>query len=251
MKSFILRNKKRVLSIIGVITVVLIWEIIAKLNVNKIYPNTYQILISLKEILFDVRTYSMLLSTIFRIIVALIISNMISFGIIFLYDINKNFIYLFQPILTMMKSIPVIIITLFIWLLIDIKFGIYIVTLLIAIPLIVEGLKNGLDDIDESINEILRIEPKRTIIIFWRIKIPIIKNYILLTFIQTLGLSFKVMIMSEFIFQIKDSIGKELMYYKNYLEMSKLISWGIIIVVLVTIIEMVINKTKQKFKNKL
>ena len=101
MKSFILRNKKRFLSIIGVITVVLMWEIIAKLNVNKIYPNTYQILISLKEILFDVRTYSMLLSTIFRIIVALIVSNMISFGIIFLYEYIKS---LLQSILCKRKD---------------------------------------------------------------------------------------------------------------------------------------------------
>ena len=46
-----------------------------------------------------------------------------------------------------------------------------------------------------------------------------IKNYVMLSLLQTLGLSLKVMIMSEYIFNIKMSIGKELYFIKNILKL--------------------------------
>ena len=72
------------------------------------------------------------------------------------------------------------------------------------------------------------------------IYIPIIFPFIIMTLIQTLGMSFKVMIMGEYICQTDNSIGKILYGIKANLEMDSLIAYGILIVLIVSILELII-----------
>ena len=120
--------------------------------------NMYQILKSLKNILIDKTTYVMLFLTLLRIIISLAISYIISLFIIMLYHIYKPSINLFKPFLSIMKSMPVIILTLLIWLIMDVNIGIYIITIFLTTPLIVEALTNGLDNINQDILEYIKLD---------------------------------------------------------------------------------------------
>ena len=70
----------------------------------------------------------MLLSTLLRILISLLIAYIVSFLIITFYHLYKPTINIFKPFLSLMKSMPVIILTLIIWLLLDVNIGIYIIT---------------------------------------------------------------------------------------------------------------------------
>ena len=54
------------------------------------------------------------------------------------------------------------------------------------------------------------------------------------------------MIMSEYIFNLKNSIGKDLSNIKANIQMDYLLAWAIIIIILVTAIEYILNKLKKR-----
>lgn len=130
------------------------------------------------------------------------------------------------------------------------NFGPYLINLLIIIPIIVEALITGIDDIDNDVNEYLKLEPRGLFRIIFQVKLPMIKNHFMMALLQTMGLSFKVMIMAEYICQTNDSIGKKLVLIKNNLEMAELLAWALIIVILVSGMEFIIKKSKIRMKDK-
>ena len=81
-----------------------------------------------------------------------------------------------------------------------------------------------------------------------KIYLPIIFPFIVMTFIQTLGMSFKVMIMGEYLCQTKDSIGKTLYAVKYDLAMDTLIAYGILIVIIVVILELIVKTLRKSIK---
>ncbi len=244
----IIKNKKIniVIYITGIIILLLLWEILSITKQNELFPSILTILKSLKNILIDKNTYLMLLLTLLRILISLAISYIISLVIIMLYHIYKPSINLFKPFLSIMKSMPVIILTLLIWLLMDVNIGLYIITIFLTTPLIVEALTNGLDNINQDILEYIKLDTNNNLNVLFKLKIPMIKNYVMLSLLQTLGLSLKVMIMSEYIFNIKMSIGKELYFIKSSLEVNNLLAWTIIVIIMLSSIEYILKKIKMK-----
>lgn len=243
----IIKNKKNsLLYICGIIVLLIFWEILSIIKNSELFPNIITILKSLVNILLTPNTYLMLLQTLFRIIISLVISYLISLMILSLYHIYKPSINIFKPFLSIMKSMPVIIITLIIWLLIDVNIGIYIIAIFLTTPLIVEALTNGLDNINQDILEYIKLDTNNNLNVLFKLKIPMIKNYVMLSLLQTLGLSLKVMIMSEYIFNIKMSIGKELYFIKSSLEVNNLLAWTIIVIIMLSSIEYILKKIKMK-----
>lgn len=235
-----------IIYISGIILLLVIWSIISAVKDSFLFPNLIEISKSLTNILSKIDTYKMLFITVGRIIISLGISYAISLIILMIYYFYKPSINLFRPTLTIMKSMPLIIITLFIWLIMPVYNGIYVVCIFMTLPLIVESLVSGIDTIDSEITDYLKLDTNKSIKSLIFIQFPLIKNNFMLSLFQTLGLSFKVMIMSEYIFNIKNSIGKDLSSIKANLEVNYLIAWAIIIIILVSIIEFILKKLRNK-----
>ena len=109
-----LSKKNIVIYILGVFLIILSWEIFSKVKNNDLFPSTLKILNALQNILLDTNTYIMVFNLIIRIIISLLVAYLISLLIVTLYHIYNPIIYLFNPLLSIMKSIPVIILTLII-----------------------------------------------------------------------------------------------------------------------------------------
>ena len=235
-----------IIYISGIILLLVIWSIISAVKDSFLFPNLIEISKSLTNILSEIDTYKMLFITVGRLIISLGISYVISLIILMIYYFYKPSINLFRPALTIMKSMPLIIITLFIWLIMPVYNGIYVVCIFMTLPLIVESLISGIDSIDKEVTDYLKLDTNKSIKSLIFIQFPLIKNNFMLSLFQTLGLSFKVMIMSEYIFNIKNSIGKDLSSIKANLEMDYLLAWAIIIIILVSIIEFILKKLRNK-----
>lgn len=243
-------TKKVSLYLTGIIIIIISWYIYSSTKNNElIFPPFSRIIKSLAQLLEEKRTYSLIITTLIRIITSLIISILISLIITFIYSIFKDSLNLFRPILTVFKSTPLIIISIFIWMAFSSDFGPIFVNILVTIPIIVEGLVNGINSIDQDIVDQFKLEKASKVKKFLLLELPINKNTLIMVILQTFGLSFKVMIMAEYLCQTSNSIGKTLEIIKNNLEMSDLIAWGIIIVILVSIFELFINKISKIIDN--
>ena len=149
-----------------------------------------------------------------------------------------------------MRAIPLAIISVFLFILLNEKTAPIVITILVVLPLATEGILTSIDGIDQNIIDDLKLINTNVLKSLLYVYIPLIKQYLLMVFIQTFGLGLKVMIMGEFICYTKNSIGKELSILKSAFDLSNLIAWGILIVLIVAFVEVlskiIINKEHQK-----
>lgn len=233
-------TRKIIYAVISVTALLLIWELIVLLKDQPlIYPGIIQIVKNLISKL-NLDTLKLVGYTLLRTTISILIVVVVTLIITFLYLIDRNTISFFTPVINIMRSTPLVVISLFIFLLFD-RIGAYIITILVILPVAVEGVKTAVDGIDKNLLDDLKlISPSMFKSIIY-VYIPLIKDYLIMVFVQVFGLGFKVMVMGELFCYTKNSIGKELSLLKNAEQLVDLISWGIIIVLLVVIIEFIVK----------
>ena len=247
MKASITKNK--ILSITfatsSILLLLLFWIILTNIyNNSLIFPSIGQIFTSMKEILSSISSLKAIGMTILRSIIAVAICLVICLLITSLYVAYPLSVNFFKPLIRIMRSVPLAILSIFIFILIGSKKGPYVITILMTLPVVFEGLILGVNEIPEGITDelkMLNVKTSQKII-----DIPMMKPYIIMSIVQALGMSFKVLIMGEYICQTKNSIGKELYNIKIDLDMASLLAYGILIVIIVFVLEIVVNKLKEK-----
>jgi len=80
----------------------------------------------------------------------------------------------------------------------------------------------------------------------FKVYIPMIRPFIFMGLIQSMGLGIKVMVMAELISQTRYSIGNQIYLQKINLNMASLFAWTFVLVIIVVIIELFINHIKKK-----
>lgn len=246
--------KKYLYPIITIIILLVAWEILSiTKNEPKVFPGIGKICIAFFH-LFTKNNLSIISLTILRIVISVLITFIVTFIISLLYLWKKETYYFFKPIIDSMRSIPLAVISVFLFILLTGNLAPYFITILVILPVVVEGVITGIDNIDQNLLDDLKLINTSFFKSIFYVYIPLIKNYLLMTFVQAFGLGLKVMIMGEFICYTKNSVGKELSIIKSAFEMSELLAWGILIVITVVVIEyiskLIINKKIKIVKNK-
>ncbi|MBQ2891386.1 MAG: ABC transporter permease subunit [Bacilli bacterium] len=241
--------KRVVFSATTILLLFLGWIIISVIKNNDlIYPKIDKIFIKLLEC-FRWDNFKFLLFTFSRVIISVGISLVVSILIIILYLKFPSSYSLFSPIIRMMRTMPFICISLFIIIIFSSNLSPYIIAFLLIIPLMTEGLKDGVDRLDKNLMDDLALHEIKFIDKLRLVYLPLIMPTIILTLLQTFGLGFKVMIMGEYFAQTKNSMGLVLNIAKSNLWMDEVIAWTILIVLVVSIIEILINIFNKKRNN--
>lgn len=245
--------KKLLYSFITIILLIIVWELYSTYrNEPSIFPHTIQIIKSFLK-LFNLDNLKTLGMTLLRITISVFVAFIVSLIVGLLYIWKKDTIYFFKPIISMMKTIPLAIISIFLWLIFNGSIAPYIITTLIIIPLSIEGVITSIDGIDKVLIEDLKMINTNMFKSLIYVYIPLIKDYLLMVFLQIFGLGLKVMVMGEYICQTKNSVGKILSVVKSGVgyedAMSELVAWGILLVLIVVIIEILIKLIVKKIKN--
>lgn len=232
---------------IGVVLIFLFWIILSEIKDNSIvYPKIDEIFVSIftlitnNDFLFD------FLMSILRVILVLIISLIISVIISFLYVLKKDSIFIFKPLLTLLKASPLAIISVYLWISLGSENAPYLITLLMVLPVTIEGFIAAINEIDNIYINQLKTENVSIIKKFLKIYIPLIYPYIIMTLLQTLGMGLKVMIMGEYICQTSNSLGENIYFYKNDFCYDKLIAVLLITVIIVAVLELAIKIISKK-----
>lgn len=223
------------------------WIILSTTKNNTlIYPTISQIFEEFGNI-FKTNALKSFGYSLYRLLVSIIISFGIAFVIMSLYLVRKWTFGFISPIIKIMRSVPFVSFSIFVLLIFGNEYSPYIIATLVIVPIMVDGLKGGLDQIDRNLTDELALLNvgffKKMLFVYLPILFPTIVTLIL----QTFGLGFKVMVMGEYLSQTPISIGKELYNAKSYLDMDVLIAWTIMIVIITGIVEFVVNFIKNRY----
>ncbi len=248
MKTFITESKKN--RILGIAVWLLLWEI-AFLIVNQaIYlPSPFDVLKSIVDIIKEKDFVLIVLMTTYRVFFSFFLSVVFGITIGFFCGINKKLYEIFEPIVVLIRSVPVIsiIILAIVWF--ESSYVPVFAGFLMCFPVIWTNMVIGIRKTDIKLIEMSTVFKIKPFAIFKNIYLPSSLPYIKAGFSTALGLSWKVIATSEVLSLPKYSIGSKLHDTKAYWEIADLFAWTTIIIVLSYIFENLLNLAFEKSNN--
>ncbi len=238
--------KKYLLGLITLGFITFLWHLNAlRIDNHYLFPYPIDIFRTLIRLVSDANTYIIIGYSFRRLFISIMFAS--SFAILLgLFAGLKSWVSdLLNPIVTSLRTLPVASVIVVILILYGQSLSLYIITFLMLFPIIFEATKQGVINIDKSLIEALTLEKRRHFLELFYIYLPLSSSYIKTGFLQSIGLGFKVLVMAEFIAQSPMSIGRALYLGRINIQYDVVFAWTIIIIVLVTIIEHVVNRLKK------
>ena len=164
-------TKRYLYSFSGIFFIILVWFIVSTIQKDDlIFPSLTQISSSIINILSDVECLKYIGLDIIRIMIAIIVSFIVSIIVVFFYIRFKNSYHFIKPLLVFFKTIPVVGISIFIWLLVGGTSVPVITTILVTIPVIIQGLVGSLDEMDENLVNELKMVNINYLVAFFQLR---------------------------------------------------------------------------------
>ncbi len=243
MKRSIIQNKY-IFSLTTIILLLFGWILLSSLSKNSYaFPSLSLIAKSFIRLLNE---YGIIvIRTIGKIIISVGIGVIISILIFALYVYKKDLLGFLTPILNFLHVVPIIGISLYLFLIFDdLRIPPYVVTISVIVPLIVEALITAYDNIDKAIEDALKLEQVPFFIKFFKVYLPMILPYFLMALIQSFSLGIKAMVMGEYLCYTNNSLGALL--YNSKLEDNGLLIAILILLFLLSVLCEVIIRIFQK-----
>ena len=222
---------------LGYVFLILIWTIAYYVINNPIIlPSIWQLLERTFELFKTGEIFSPLLSSLYRVFVAILISVVL--GVIFsLIAYSFNIRDFFSPLMSILKSTPVVSLVLIILFFTNSQNLSSIVVILIITPIVYANILNGLDSIDIEKLEFAKVFKLSPWVKFRYIELPVIINKILFSMVVCVGIALKAAVTAEVIAGGSKGLGSLLYLSKISFEMVDLLSVTLIIVLSSYIIE--------------
>lgn len=233
----------------GILFLFLLWMGISGFQQNEfIYPGIGKIFTAFIGMLIDQTTVSYAVCSFARVLLVLLISFLLCTALSFLYILCRNLYSFFRPLLVLLRATPLAIVSVYLWISLGSERAPYAITLLMVLPVMNEGFIAAIDNIDRAYILEMRTENVSLVRKFFRVYLPLIFPYIVMTLLQTFGLGIKVMLMGEYLCQSKASLGSLIYQYKQNLAFDSLLALLIYIVLIVFLLEFFVRKIAKSIK---
>lgn len=244
-----MKIKFNALLFLGVIIIFIAWFVFSLIiNNSLVLPSIKDVAVSLKHILITGNTYIILFKTFLKLFLVIILSLIVSLSLALLSSKAKGFESFLKPIMVLIKTITIVAIILFLLISFGRNYSPYIMTALVVIPIMYEGLLTSINSINKELIDDVKTLSNTNWLVLKNFYIPLILNFVLMTFIQSFGMGLKVMIMGEFIAQPNGTIGYILQLERSSLNNSAILAWSIILIIIVLLIELLVLKISRLMK---
>ncbi len=223
-----------------------IWQLIAVIINNDIYmPRIEQIIGAIKDISNNKNFGQIILSSFYRTVLSYIAALILSMILGVLSVVYPFFKYLMEPINSFGKTIPTMVLVVLSLVWFDKEKTPFVVGFAIILPVLYEGIRNNLMQIDRKILEMTKVYEVSLFDKIKKIYFPVMKFYFMSIFVSTFSLTFKVVIAGEVHGQPKFGIGSQIQLEKVNFNTPGIFAWIVIIVIISLFLEM-LNKLLYK-----
>lgn len=233
--------------ILGYVFLIIIWTLSYYIINNPIIlPSIWQVIVRTVELFKTGEILSPLLSSLYRVFIAILISVIL--GTLFsMLSYKFNLRDFFSPLMSILKSTPVVSLVLIILFFSNSQSLSSIVVILIITPIVYANILNGLDNILQERLELAWVYNLNFWTKFRYIELPIIINRILFSMVVCVGIALKAAVTAEVIAGGSKGLGSMLYMSKISFEMVDLLSVTLIIVLFSYIIEEVFKILLRKW----
>jgi len=234
--------------VLGILFLFVSWFVVSAIFQNNyIVPTIKDSALALWDLLRQGYTYKVLGFTLLRLLIAISICFILGVSLAVLSNRFYRFQAFVKPTITLLKTLPIAVVIIFLLVMFDRENAPYFIVSVVVLPLIYEATLMGLENIDKSIKDEIKLLTKPNFYVFSKVYLPITFPFILTSLIQSVGLGLKVLVMAEYLSQPKYSIGAEIIYYQDIaVKMEYVYAWSIILVIFVLVVEFILIKLSKK-----
>ncbi|MDH6304694.1 ABC-type nitrate/sulfonate/bicarbonate transport system ATPase subunit/ABC-type nitrate/sulfonate/bicarbonate transport system permease component [Parabacteroides sp. PF5-5] len=225
--------KKQLPALISIVFLLVVWQVAAQIiNHPELFPSVLQSLQTLGLLFITPLFYQSLGATILRGLTGILFSLVLAGSFAVLFARYKYLYEAFRPILTLMRSIPVVSFILLALIYLHAESIPLIIAFLVMFPLLTENLTKGILHLKPAYThmaQVFLITGKRRLL---HIYYPQIKPFLFSGLSSALGFGWRAIIMGEVLAQCTWGIGSEMKRAQVFIEVPELLAWTIIAIVI-------------------
>ena len=245
-------NKKtlnRLLPIISIACIIAVWAIGASaLDKEYLLPSVSSTLKELARLFTTAKFYMAIGGTLFRTVMAFVVSFLLAFVFAFFANKSKMFNSVISPVIGVLRSLPTIAVILLFLVWTNSKIAPVLVTILVIFPTSYTHIKSAFDGVDYSVIEAGMVDGANAKQIFVFIQMPLVKSSIFSAVGSGFSLNFKLMVAAEVLSATARSIGSMLNSASYNVETAKMIALVLISVIIGLLVESIFNALSGKAK---
>ncbi len=222
---------------LGIVLIGILLQILGKAKGNDlVFPSVIEIFRAFIRLLVTKQTYKCIFVSIFHLALSLFFSTVIGvlIGVVSgLFPFVKK---LLSPLMTMLRSIPMIVLVVIIMVLTQYPYIPYIATSVLLIPLISEATCEGFLHIDQELIDVYRLVSNFSPKILIYVYLPLMTGYLKQAYINAVGMGMKLVISSEYLVQTKNSLGKAIYLSSYFNEYQDIYAYALVMIFLVALL---------------
>lgn len=237
--------KKTGFSLLAIFIMFLIWQLYAmSLDISILLPYPKDVFLALGRLFITIDSLLVIFWTVLRLLIVLVISSVVGILLGVISGFSKNFAAFMNPIVTVLRTIPVIAITIILLMYFEKDLAPYIITFLMLFPIIYQGIFEGIKNIDQELVDVYRLDDNHFFTGLTHCYLPLISKDVRTAILQSLGLGLKVMVMAEFLASTENSIGKAISNARVNFAFDEIFAWVVLLIVIALLLELLVNKYK-------
>ena len=253
MTSIMERNKKGLNTLAFGLGILLVGGLIQAAGWLKgdklVFPGVGEILQAFVRMLGEERTWKQIGTTLIHLAEALAAAAVIGTALGLAQGKSSFVRALLKQLMTLLRSIPMIVMTVIIMVLTKYDRVPLIASALMLIPLISEATAEGLRRIEPELMDVYRMNSGFTLRVLFSVYLPLMAGYLKQADINAVGMGIKLAVTTEYLVQARDSLGKAVYssaYFNEYAEIYAYALIMILLAVLVSAAPAVVQKVIRK-----
>ena len=198
-----------------------------------VFPGVREILRAFLRLLGQEKTWRQIGTTLGHLLEATLLSTVAGIGIGLAEGRWEWFHTLLRPLMILLRSIPMIVMTVIVMVLTKYDRVPLIASSLILIPMIGEAACEGCRRIDPELIDVYRLNSGFTARILLRVYLPLMAGYLKQAYINAAGMGLKLVVSTEYLVQTRDSLGKAINSSSYFNEYQDIYAYALIMIVLI------------------
>ena len=234
------RNKKRYDTLafcLGVLLVGLLLQAAGWLKGDRVvFPGVGEILASFVRLLGTGKVWRQIGTTLLHLLEAVAVSSVIGTVLGLIQGWSPFMRTLLRPLMILLRSIPMIVMTVIIMVLTKYENVPLIATSLMLVPLISEATCEGFLRIEPEMIDVYRMNSGFMPRVLFQVYLPLMAGYLKQAYVNAVGMGIKLAVTTEYLVQAKDSLGKAVYSSSYFVEYAEVYAYALIMILLAVLV---------------
>jgi NitT/TauT family transport system permease protein len=204
-----------------------------------VFPGVGEILAAFVRLLGTGKVWKQIGTTLLHLAEALLVSSVTGIALGLAQGRSPFFRTLLRPLMTLLRSIPMIVMTVIIMVLTKYDRVPLIASALMLIPLISEATAEGLRRIEPELMDVYRMNSGFTLRVLFSVYLPLMAGYLKQAYINAVGMGIKLAVTTEYLVQARDSLGKAVYSSAYFNEYAEIYAYALIMILLAVLVSAV------------